>query len=86
MGRRTPRVIWEASIEVLGRAIIALAVGGTVLSGEKYQAPSTLHASPSADNRRCAVSMHAAVQKVKVKGVERVPVRGSRNIPLKTRL
>jgi hypothetical protein len=86
MGRRTPRVIWEASIEVLGRAIIALAVGGTVLSGEKYQAPSTLHASPSADNRRCAVSMHAAVQKVKVKGVERVPVRGSINIPLKTRL
>jgi len=68
MGRRTPRVIWEASIEVLGRAIIALAVGGTVLSGEKYQAPSTLHASPSADNRRCDVSMHAAVQKVKVKG------------------
>jgi len=68
MGRRTPRVIWEASIEVLGRAIIALAVGGTVLSGEKYQAPSTLHASPIADNRRCAVSMHAAVQKVKVKG------------------
>jgi len=48
--------------------MIALAVGGTLLPVWINQKPTTLHASPSADNRRCAALMHGAVQKVKEKG------------------
>jgi len=48
--------------------MIALAVGGTLLPVWINQKLTTLHASPSADNRRCAALMHVAVQKVKEKG------------------